>query len=99
MIVLTRLNGREFVVNAELIRTIEENPDTLVTLTTGDKLVVRERMSEVVRRSIEYGRHLRRWSPVEPSGPWSSGEGARNGGADVEAGVSKRGVDRGPSGG
>jgi len=70
MIVLTRLNGKSFVVNAELIRTVEENPDTVVTLTGGEKLVVREEMSEVVRRSIEYGRHLRRWAPIEPlSGP------------------------------
>jgi flagellar protein FlbD len=60
MIRLSRLNGQAFVVNAELIRTIEENPDTIITLVSGDRLVVREDMDEVVRRVIEYGRHLRR---------------------------------------
>jgi len=63
MIVLTRLNGKGFVLNAELIRTIEENPDTTITLVTGDHIVVREKMAEVVTRSIDYGRLLRRLMP------------------------------------
>jgi len=63
MIVLTRLNGKGFVLNAELIRTIEENPDTTITLTTGDRIVVKEPMAEVVTRSIDYGRLLRRLLP------------------------------------
>lgn len=60
MISVTRLNGDRFVLNAELIRTIEENPDTVITLVNGDHIIVRERMGEVVRMSIEYGRLLRR---------------------------------------
>ena len=63
MIVLTRLNGKGFVLNAELIRTIEENPDTTITLVSGDHIVVKEPMTEVVNRSIEYGRLLRRMLP------------------------------------
>ncbi len=63
MIVLTRLNGKGFVLNAELIRTIEENPDTTITLVTGDHIVVKEEMAEVVTRSIDYGRLLRRLVP------------------------------------
>jgi len=63
MIQLTRLNGRAFVVNADLIRTIEQNPDTVLTLLSGEHLVVKEPMDEVVRRTIEYGRHLRRLRP------------------------------------
>ncbi len=63
MITLHRLNGKPFVLNAELIRTVEENPDTIITLTTGDHLVVREAMREVVERSVEYGRLLRRLLP------------------------------------
>lgn len=59
MINLTRINGRAFVVNAELIRTVESTPDTLVTLTSGDRLIVKEPVQEVVRRAVEYGRHLR----------------------------------------
>ncbi len=60
MIQLTRLNGRPFVVNAELIRTVEEVPDTTITLVNGDHLIVKEGMEEVVERVIGYGRSLRR---------------------------------------
>ena len=59
MIQLTRLNGRQFVLNAELIRTIEERPDTTVTLVNGDTIVVKETMGEVVQRAIDYGRAVR----------------------------------------
>ncbi len=60
MIAVTRLNGQKFVLNCELIRTIEENPDTIVTLISGEHLVVRESSKELVKRVIEYNRHLRR---------------------------------------
>jgi flagellar protein FlbD len=59
VIQLTRLNGKPFVLNAELIRTIEERPDTTVTLINGDTLIVREKMDEVVRRAVDYGRAVR----------------------------------------
>jgi len=59
MIKLTRLNGEEFVVNADLIRFVESRPDTYVTLTTDDRLVVRESVDEVVKRAIAYARTLR----------------------------------------
>ncbi len=63
MITVTRLNGKPFVVNAELIRSVEENPDTTITLINGDHVIVKEPMSDVVRKTIEYGRHLRRLMP------------------------------------
>jgi len=56
---LTRLNGDEFVVNADLIRFVEARPDTLVTLTTDERFMVREDVDEVVRRVIEYARTIR----------------------------------------
>ena len=62
MILLTRLNGKPFVLNAEQIKTVEQTPDTMVTLLNGDQLVVRESTEEVVRRAIEYGRTLRSFS-------------------------------------
>ena len=62
MISVTRLNGRKFVLNAELIRTIEENPDTIVTLISGEHLVVKESTKEIVRRVIDYNRNLRQLS-------------------------------------
>lgn len=63
MITLTRLNGDRFILNAELVRTVEERPDTTITLTSGERLIVRETMGEVVDRAVEYGRHLRTLLP------------------------------------
>ena len=54
MIKLTRLGGEPFILNAELIRYIEARPDTFVTLTTGERLVVVESMDEVLRRAVTY---------------------------------------------
>ena len=59
MIAVTRLNGRHLVINAEQIRYIESTPDTLITLMSGDKIMVREKMEEVVKLAIEYGRQVR----------------------------------------
>ena len=63
MITLTRLNGRQFVLNAELIRTVEQNPDTTITLINGDHFIVKESMQQVVDLSIDYGRSLRKLLP------------------------------------
>ena len=65
MIIVTRLNGKQFVVNAELIKVVEENPDTTLRLTTGDTLIVKESMKEVVELSIAYGRSLRKLLPPD----------------------------------
>lgn len=59
MITLTRLNGDRFVVNAEAIRYVEERPDTTLTMIGGERIIVAERMNEVVERTIDYGRLLR----------------------------------------
>lgn len=63
MITTTRLNGKPLVVNADLIRTVEENPDTTITLINGDRILVKDSMSEIVSKTIEFGRHLRRMIP------------------------------------
>ena len=54
MIRLTRYNGDEFILNAELIRYVERVPDTLITLTNSDTLMVKETLDEVVRRAVTY---------------------------------------------
>ena len=56
MIKLTGLDGAAFLLNAELIRTVEARPDTYISLTTGERIVVRESMDDVWRRTIEYQR-------------------------------------------
>lgn len=61
MIKLAKLKSQdEFVLNTELIETIEETPDTVITLTNGKKLIVEETMDEVVRQVMEYRRALMR---------------------------------------
>ena len=59
MIHLSRLNGKPFVLNADLIKFIEATPDTIISLTTGEKIMVAEDVDTVVKRAIEYGRTLR----------------------------------------
>ena len=54
MIRLTRLGGEPFILNADLIQYVEARPDTFITLTGGDRIVVAESMDEVVRRSVAY---------------------------------------------
>ena len=63
MITVTRLNGKKYVVNAELIRTVESNPDTTITLINGDHLIVAESMEDVVQKAVEYGQRLRKLLP------------------------------------
>lgn len=58
MIKLTRFRttGGGFVLNADLIETVEATPDTVITLTTGHKLIVQESVDEVVRLVISFKR-------------------------------------------
>ena len=56
MIAVTRLNGKKFVINAEQIRYIETTPDTMITMLTGEKVVVKETLKEVVQLAIQYQR-------------------------------------------
>ena len=65
MILLTRLNDRALIVNAEQIKSIEETPDTLITLLNGDQLLVQEPLADVVRKAIEYNRQIRTFQTIE----------------------------------
>ena len=56
MVTVTRINGKELVINAELIEFVESTPDTLITTTTGKKLMVRETAQEVLERVLAYRR-------------------------------------------
>jgi uncharacterized protein YlzI (FlbEa/FlbD family) len=56
MIQLTRLNNKPLVVNSDLIKFVEQSPDTLVTLVTGEKIVVLEPAESVVARIVEFRR-------------------------------------------
>ncbi|MEK3722170.1 flagellar FlbD family protein [Paenibacillus sp. FSL H8-0034] len=54
MIRLTRLNRKQFIVNALLIESLEETPDTIITLITGKKITVLEPMTDVVQLVTQY---------------------------------------------
>jgi flagellar protein FlbD len=54
LILLTQLNESPVRVNADLIETIESTPDTVITLTNGKKILVRETADEVVARIIAF---------------------------------------------
>jgi flagellar protein FlbD len=58
MIRLTRLNNQPLTVNSDLIKFVEQSPDTLITLVTGEKIVVRESSEEVLARLIEFRRSV-----------------------------------------
>lgn len=54
MIKLTALNSKEFYLNCDLIEKIEVTPDTIVTITTGKKFIVKESPDEIINRIIEF---------------------------------------------
>lgn len=58
MIELSRLNGKKFVLNCELIKMVESTPDTVITLASGEKLMVRDALDEVVRLTTEFKKRL-----------------------------------------
>jgi len=62
MIRLTRLNDKPLVVNAELIKFVEETPDTVITLRDNEKILVKEDADTVISRAVEYVRSTR-WIP------------------------------------
>lgn len=58
MINVTKINGKEMTLNAELIQTIEQTPDTIITLTTERKIIVRETREEIIEKVIEYKQRI-----------------------------------------
>lgn len=75
---LTRLNNKSLTVNSDLIKFVEQSPDTLITLVTGEKIVVRESAEEILARFVEFRRSvlqgLAAWdsSALHPAIPCSS---------------------------
>lgn len=70
MIQLTRINHVPLVVNSDLIEHIETTPDTVISLTNGQKFVVLETVDEIIRRVIEFRRAVHDYSN------WRGGQGA-----------------------
>lgn len=58
MIWVTRLNGERFVINSDHIEIVEANPDTVITLTNGNKYVVKESIDEIIDEVVEFRRRI-----------------------------------------
>ena len=56
MIAVTRINKKNIIINAELIEFIESTPDTIITTTSGKKIIVQDTTEAVIRKVIEYRR-------------------------------------------
>jgi len=58
VIALTRLNGHPVMVNSDLIEQLEETPDTVVTLTSGNRMIVRDSMNDIQQKIIDFKRRI-----------------------------------------
>ena len=58
MIQLTRLNNHPLSVNSDLIKFVEQSPDTVITLITGEKIIVLEKSEDVLARVIQFRRSV-----------------------------------------
>jgi flagellar protein FlbD len=78
MIQLTRLNSQPLIINSDLIKLIENAPDTVLTLVTGEKIVVRESSKQVVDKIVEFRRRVLTDLPLQiASGPSPAAKPAR----------------------
>lgn len=58
MIQLTRLNGQPLTINSDLVKQIENSPDTVITLLNGEKIIVRETVEQIVERTVAFRRRV-----------------------------------------
>ena len=64
MIRVTRINDTELIINSDLIEFVESVPDTMISLTTGKRILVKETIEEVVKRVAEF-KQLASARPIE----------------------------------
>ena len=81
MIHLTRLNNTNFAINSDLIKFVEQSPDTVITLLSGEKILVRESAEEVLSRVVDFRRRL-----LIGSGAWHLADASRLPMADAPTG-------------
>lgn len=58
MILVTGVNQKQFVLNSEIIEKIEEVPESVITLTNGNKYIVVESIDEIISKVVEYKRRI-----------------------------------------
>jgi flagellar protein FlbD len=71
MIQLTRLNSHPLVVNSDLIKFVEQAPDTVITLLNGEKIVVRESAQDVLERVVQFRRSVWQQATLRPENGFS----------------------------
>jgi flagellar protein FlbD len=71
MIQLTRLNGKVIFLNPDLMKSIEETPDTIIGLSNGDHYLVLEKASEIIEKIIDFRTTILRRAGI-PSGSFGS---------------------------
>jgi uncharacterized protein YlzI (FlbEa/FlbD family) len=88
MIQLTRLNNHPLVINSDLIKSIESAPDTVLTLVTGEKIIVLEPSEDVLNKIVEFRRRILSGLPIQPIQLVSPA--VRISGADCEVSLSNK---------
>lgn len=91
MIQLTRLNTHPISVNSDLIKFVEQAPDTVITLLNGEKIVVRESTQEVLERIIAFRRSVLQGLSLS----WDHPSAAASSSGQATAADGEKRVDRG----
>jgi flagellar protein FlbD len=86
LIRLTRLNGNPLALNSDLIKLVENAPDTVITLINGEKMIVRETTEDVIRQIIDFRRQVLAGLP-------SAGTGLQAGALQAGSECAGRGAD------
>lgn len=68
MIPLTRLNNTTITINSDLIKCVEQSPDTVITLLNGEKILVRETAGQILDEIVRFRRRI-----LSGLSPWASG--------------------------
>ncbi len=73
MIKVSRLDGSSLVINVDLIESVESIPETIVCLTTGKKIMVKETIDEIIERVVQFKRVSGTWTQAWYSPSTSDG--------------------------
>jgi flagellar protein FlbD len=68
MIKLTRLNGQELIINAEMIERLEAKPDTIITLNSGEQYIVRDPVDDIIAKITRYKQEINSPKPEPTTG-------------------------------
>jgi len=64
MILLTKLGGKEILINEQLMETAQETPDTVITMNNGHTYIVSEKLDEIMDKVVEFNKQTKRSSKL-----------------------------------